>query len=1088
MAPLNEWSTIVVCLCLWQVASGIPVRLTSKHTYPNNQSNAGSVEVLYNGTWGAICDDYWGIIDARVVCRELGFTDALSAPCCSAFGYNETKPIWLDDVRCQGNETNISQCDSNGWGNHDCGWQSHANVVCRPNNFTKGFKFRLAGGLVPYAGRVEVLYGGVWGDVDNYGWDLNAGHVMCRSLDYPAGALTTVTHSPGIFPGTPSSVKWMDNIRCLGNESSLADCQFDIETRMVSSGFNGGVVCNTGNNTVYQFRLAHNDNTLLSYAGRVEIQVAGVWGSINSIQWNLAAANVTCRQLGYRAGAEMAILGATVVFKLRASGNEWIPNIRCSGFENSLNECNYSIEFGRSYDDAGVVCSTNHSDTKYRLAGGTNFSGRVEINNAGVWGTVHNAGWDIKAAKVLCTSLGFKGVSHVIKFAAGPFGPGFGPLWLRDLKCEGNESSLWKCRHALVVQDSFSHDYDAGVVCETNSKQTALENMKIRLDGSYFGRVEVWYSGVWGTISGDNFTKQDGDVICRQLGFPYSIEALGYGAFGPGTGPVWLSKMSCAGIEKTISSCPIGGLSSVYPTHVNDAAVICKTSKTVDNDFSLRLVGGNTSGRLEVQYKGIWGSIVHVKRDQLSRFGHVVCRQLGFLGVLTTLWNAASIYGSGNGPVWMTHVRCLGNESNIGECYFEKNYHGAYPEVGVLCNQTRLPRITTSSPTSRTTSKGTTAQVQIEHSTDGQSGINWFITVGLPVLFGLLVCLIILVCYVRVYREKRGMYDTNNEFIRMDDVTGYTENSDLSYSFRNLALENGDDRWTVKGLPDERDWWEIPRGCVLLDVDISSNNRTVIYNGRLKNDGGIIRDCMVKTVRDPNYSSYSANLKNELMTVSRLDKHPNILSLIGACTFRGPLQLVFERPQNGNLLRYLQSHQTTVDSNANRCENKRCSLPKAERLRIAMDVGIGMRWLADQKCVHGNLAARNLYLGKNGTVKIASIGTPRDSKVTKDDVCLRWMAPESIKNMNFSTKSDVWSYGTLVWEIETGGSVPYSDIKPFEIVDKLKTGYKLHQPLNCSDDLYALLSNCRHDNPNKRLDFTEICGTLEILINKETAC
>lgn len=110
------------------------------------------------------------------------------------------------------------------------------------------FKFRLVGGRVPYAGRVEVLYGGVWGDVDNYGWDLNAGHVICRYSGYQAGALTAVTRSLGIFSGS-AFVKWMDNIRCRGNESSLDDCQFELETRMTSGRMNGGVVCNTGNNT-----------------------------------------------------------------------------------------------------------------------------------------------------------------------------------------------------------------------------------------------------------------------------------------------------------------------------------------------------------------------------------------------------------------------------------------------------------------------------------------------------------------------------------------------------------------------------------------------------------------------------------------------------------------------------------------------------------------------------------------------------------------------------------------------------------------------------------------------------------------------
>lgn len=103
----------------------------------------------------------------------------------------------------------------------------------------------------------------------------------------------------------------------------------------------------------------------------------------------------------------------------------------------------------------------------FRLAGGSNSYGRVETYYGGVWGTVNNAGFDINAAKVVCNYLGISGIPSVIKFAVGPFRHGTGPVWLTDLSCHGNETNLWDCRHSDVFRNYWSHDYDAGVVCNT---------------------------------------------------------------------------------------------------------------------------------------------------------------------------------------------------------------------------------------------------------------------------------------------------------------------------------------------------------------------------------------------------------------------------------------------------------------------------------------------------------------------------------------------------------------------------------------------------------------------------------------------
>ena len=103
------------------------VRLVS----PTNSLSSGRVEVFYNGTWGTVCDDWWDLQDADVVCRQLGYDGALSAPRAAAFEQG-TGPIWLDDVGCFGNEKSIFQCGHQGWGVENCWHGEDAGVLCRP--------------------------------------------------------------------------------------------------------------------------------------------------------------------------------------------------------------------------------------------------------------------------------------------------------------------------------------------------------------------------------------------------------------------------------------------------------------------------------------------------------------------------------------------------------------------------------------------------------------------------------------------------------------------------------------------------------------------------------------------------------------------------------------------------------------------------------------------------------------------------------------------------------------------------------------------------------------------------------------------
>jgi deleted-in-malignant-brain-tumors protein 1 len=99
------------------------------------------VEVFYNGQWGTICDDFWSINDARVACRQLGYLYAVRAlP--SYLVPDGTGQIWLDNVACSGREQNLTSCNHNGWGVHNCRHYNDAGVECSSTGIITSILFK----------------------------------------------------------------------------------------------------------------------------------------------------------------------------------------------------------------------------------------------------------------------------------------------------------------------------------------------------------------------------------------------------------------------------------------------------------------------------------------------------------------------------------------------------------------------------------------------------------------------------------------------------------------------------------------------------------------------------------------------------------------------------------------------------------------------------------------------------------------------------------------------------------------------------------------------------------------------------------
>ncbi|XP_037578446.1 hepatocyte growth factor receptor-like isoform X1 [Dermacentor silvarum] len=262
------------------------------------------------------------------------------------------------------------------------------------------------------------------------------------------------------------------------------------------------------------------------------------------------------------------------------------------------------------------------------------------------------------------------------------------------------------------------------------------------------------------------------------------------------------------------------------------------------------------------------------------------------------------------------------------------------------------------------------------------------------------------------------------------------------------------------------------REHLVLGPVIGQGHFGCVYRGTLELEGkGEVQQVAVKTLHNTDSRGVEADGQAflEEALIMKDFHHMNVLPLIGlSIDESGGLMVIIPYMKYGDLLSYIR--------------DERNSPTVKDLITFGIHVAEGMKYLADTKFVHRDLAARNCMLSEDFIVRVADFGLSRDvyekdyysgdNKKTKLPV--KWMAPESLEKGIYNHKTDVWSYGVLLWELMTRGVTPYPEVDNWDIVNFLKQGRRMQQPSFCPDELYDIMLQCWQDDSKRRPSFAQL--------------
>ncbi|XP_031624419.1 tyrosine-protein kinase Btk29A isoform X1 [Contarinia nasturtii] len=264
------------------------------------------------------------------------------------------------------------------------------------------------------------------------------------------------------------------------------------------------------------------------------------------------------------------------------------------------------------------------------------------------------------------------------------------------------------------------------------------------------------------------------------------------------------------------------------------------------------------------------------------------------------------------------------------------------------------------------------------------------------------------------------------------------------------------------------DKWEIHPSELMLLEELGSGQFGVVRRGKWR--GSI--DTAVKMMKGGTMSEDDFIEEAKVMTKLQ---HPNLVQLYGVCSKHRPIYIVTEYMKHGSLLNYLRRHEQSLIGNMGLL------------LDMCIQVCKGMSYLERHNYIHRDLAARNCLVGSENTVKVADFGLARyvlDDQYTSSGGTkfpIKWAPPEVLNYTRFSSKSDVWAYGVLMWEVFTCGKMPYGRLKNTEVVERVQRGIILERPKACAKEIYEVMKKCWAHHPEDRPSFRNLKDQLALV-------
>uniref|UniRef100_A0A671P4P6 Ephrin type-A receptor 7 n=1 Tax=Sinocyclocheilus anshuiensis TaxID=1608454 RepID=A0A671P4P6_9TELE len=268
---------------------------------------------------------------------------------------------------------------------------------------------------------------------------------------------------------------------------------------------------------------------------------------------------------------------------------------------------------------------------------------------------------------------------------------------------------------------------------------------------------------------------------------------------------------------------------------------------------------------------------------------------------------------------------------------------------------------------------------------------------------------------------------------------------------------------------------ELDASCIKIERVIGAGEFGEVCSGRLKLPGKRDVSVAIKTLKVGYTEKQRRDFLCEASIMGQFD-HPNVVHLEGVVTRGKPVMIVIEYMENGSLDAFLRKHdgQFTV----------------IQLVGMLRGIAAGMRYLSDMGYVHRDLAARNILVNSNLVCKVSDFGL---SRVIDDDpeavytttggkIPVRWTAMEAIQYRKFTSASDVWSYGIVMWEVMSYGERPYWDMSNQDVIKAIEEGYRLPAPMDCPPGLHQLMLDCWQKDRADRPKFDQIVGILDKMI------